>query len=122
MKRLWITFALLLASPALAEDGPPEIWRAEPVDNTVYVMPRTPSAAEKAEALLRQAPIPRAVRPPPPVPVVAAAEKNELDEQADLNMDDLRKFSRKFVLKTDVCARHGMRKVTVKGGKSWRCK
>jgi hypothetical protein len=115
--RLWIILGLLLASPALAEDGPPEIWRAEPVDDAVYIVPRVPSETEKADALRRaMAPIPRAL------PVVAAAEKNELDEQADLNMDDLRKFSRKFVLKTDVCARHGMRKVIAKGGKSWRCK
>ena len=140
--KLWITLGLLLVSPAAAGDDPrlrgltptqraqatdpgnpqvmpPEIWRAEPRDDTVYVVPRIPSDAEKADAILKQAPIPRAIQP---MPVVAAEEKNALDEQADLNMADLRKFSRRFVLKTDVCARHGLRKVVTHNGRSWRCK
>jgi hypothetical protein len=111
-----------------------------------YIVPRIPSEAEKVEALKRAyilngnsmvggkmidltdpdplkktdlmptLPLPRLIKP------VKAELKNELDEQADLNMDDLRKHSRRFVMKTDVCARHGKRKVITRGGKSWRCK
>jgi hypothetical protein len=54
------------------------------------------------------------------MPVVKATDKNELDEAADLNMDDLRKFSRRANMKIDICARHGMHKVAV--GSSWRCR
>jgi hypothetical protein len=138
--KLWITFGLLLVSPAVAEDDPrlrgltpaqraqatdpnnpqvipPEIWRAAPADATVYVAPQIPSETEKTDALRRaMAPIPRVVR------LVPAEEKNALDEQADLNMGDLRKFSRRFVAKTDVCARHGLHKVVTHGGRSWRCR
>jgi hypothetical protein len=32
------------------------------------------------------------------------------------------KLKRKLVVERDVCQRHGMRKVTTRGGKSWRCK
>jgi hypothetical protein len=141
--KLWITLGLLLVSPAVAEDDPrlrgltptqraqatdpsnpqvvpPEIWRAEPRDDTVYVAPPVPNEAEKADALRRaMAPVPRAIQP---MPVAAAEEKNALDEQADLDMNDLRKFSRRFVMKTDVCARHGLRKVVTHNGRSWRCK
>jgi hypothetical protein len=106
-------------NPSNPQFTPPEIWRAEPRDDTVYVVPRIPSDAEKADAILRQAPVPRAIQPPV---IKAAEEKNALDEQADLNMDDLRKFSRRFVMKTDVCARHGLRKVVTHNGRSWRCK
>jgi hypothetical protein len=55
-----------------------------------------------------------------PAKKVAAPVKNELDEQPDLNMNDLRKFSRRFNMKTDVCRQHKMHKVIT--GNSWRCR
>jgi hypothetical protein len=56
------------------------------------------------------------------LPVARPDIKNELDEQADLNMDDLRKFSRRANMKIDICARYHKSKVSINGGKSWRCK
>jgi hypothetical protein len=56
------------------------------------------------------------------LPVARPDTKNELDEQADLNMDDLRTFSRRANMKTDICARYHKRRVMIDGGKSWRCK
>ena len=59
---------------------------------------------------------------PAPVPLPAARPdvRNEVDEQADLNMNDLKKFARRANYKTDICARHHMRKVI--RGNSWRCR
>jgi hypothetical protein len=56
------------------------------------------------------------------LPVARPDIKNELDEQADLNMEDLRKFSRRANMKIDICARYHKSKVSINGGKSWRCK
>jgi hypothetical protein len=93
-------------------------------DQTIYVVPVIPDDATKASALKRAydplafAPMPRPILRP----IARPEDKNELDEQADLNMNDLRKFVRRANYKTDICARHHMRKVTIRGGKSWRCR
>jgi hypothetical protein len=65
---------------------------------------------------------PRVIETKPATPVAKADNKNEVDEQADLNMEDLKKFSRRANYKTDICARHGKHKVMTHGGSSWRCK
>jgi len=69
-------------------------------------------AIMRAYQLVRIAPV--------PLPVARPKDKNELDEAADLNMDDLRKFARRANFKTDICARYRMRKVVT--GSSWRCR
>jgi hypothetical protein len=99
MKHLWIIPFLLAAAPASAEEPNEEAKKA---------------AILRAYQPVRIAPV--------PLPVARPEDKNELDEQADLNMDDLRKFVRRANYKTDICARYHKRKVMVRGGKSWRCK
>jgi hypothetical protein len=136
MKYRLTLLTLLLAAPAWAEEPmPPE---------TVYIMPQIPSEQVKIDALKLAykingnsmvghnemidltKPIPVTTVKVPvtevmkAMPVVKATDKNELDEAADLNMDDLRKFSRRANMKIDICARHGMHKVAV--GSSWRCR
>jgi len=104
MKHLWI-IPFLLAAPAAGQE---------------------PSEEAKKAALLQayEATAPRIVKTDRIVllPVARPDDKNELDEQADLNMDDLRKFARRANYKTDICARYHKHKVMVRGGKSWRCK
>lgn len=137
MKRILTAALLLWPTLAAAED-------------TIYIMPAIPSESTKAAALLyayrlngnsmvgfgamgfgaidfSNGPIsentPGVVRTirvkPTPLPVDKPVQKAE---QPDLNMDDLREFSRRANYKTDICARHGLHKVMVRGGKSWRCK
>jgi hypothetical protein len=65
---------------------------------------------------------PRTVKTERIIPVARPEDKNELDEQADLSADKPRKFVYRASVKTDTCTRHGMRKVSIRGGKSWRCK
>lgn len=72
--------------------------------------------------LSRETPGANAVKTERVMPVVKTEDKNELDEAADLNMNDLREFSRRFNMKTDVCARYHMHKVTTPDGKSWHCR
>jgi hypothetical protein len=134
--KLWISVALLLAAPAVAQQQPVAD------DHTAYVVPRVPDEATKAWALKRafqlnnnsmvgnnrmidlsrETPFINSVKTERVAPIVDAKDKNEMDEAADLNMGDLRKFSRRFNMKVDVCARHHMRKVASADGKSWRCK
>ena len=116
MKYLWIT-ALLLAAPAHGQTpeapvihlSPPTVQQDDPSWEKAKK-----DAIMRAYQLVRIAPV--------PLPIARPEDKNELDEQADLNMNDLRKFVRRANYKTDICARHHMRKVAVRGGKSWRCK
>jgi len=93
MKYLLIPL-ILLSPPAMAQEEPS--WEA------------------KKAALMQ------VFLPPVPLPVARPDVKNEIDEQADLNMNDLKKFTRRANYKTDICARHGMHKVT--RGNSWRCR
>jgi len=65
----------------------------------------------------RAAPVPRVIERP-----ILPAPRPKAEEPPDLNMDDLRKFARRANYKTDICARHHMRKVATRNGKSWRCK
>jgi hypothetical protein len=127
MKHLWI-IPFLALTPVSAQ---------EPDDQTAYLFPSVPSEEQKKAALMLAykingnsmvgnnrmidltQPIPiEAVR----VPVAEVRKAMPAAEEPDLNMDDLRKFSRRANYKTDICARHHMRKVMIRGGSSWRCK
>ena len=52
MMRRSLLLASLLTAPAMAQT-PPEAWRPEPVDMTVYVTPQIPDEATKTWALKR---------------------------------------------------------------------
>jgi len=123
-----LTIAILLATPAAAQVDD---------DQTAYVFPAIPSEEQKKAALLlaykingnSMVGVSRMIDLTQPIPVdavrIPAAEVHKAmpaAEQPDLNMDDLRKFARRANYKTDICARHGMRKVETRGSKSWRCK
>jgi hypothetical protein len=95
MKHLVLLPIILLSPPAWSQQDEPS-WEA------------------KKAALMQ------VFLPPVPLPVARPDVKNEIDEQADLNMNDLRKFARRANYKTDICARHHMRKVI--RGNSWRCR
>jgi hypothetical protein len=97
MKHLVLLPVILLSPPAWSQQDEPS-WEA------------------KKAALMQ------VFLPPVPLPVARPDVKNEIDEQADLNMSDLRKFARRANYKMDICARHHMRKVITRGGNSWRCK
>jgi hypothetical protein len=113
MKYLWIT-ALLLAAPAHGQTPEAPVIHLSPP-----AVPQDDPSWEQAkkDAILRAYQLVRIA--PVPLPIARPEDKNE---QADLNMNDLRKFVRRANYKTDICARHHMRKVMVRGGKSWRCK
>jgi hypothetical protein len=128
--------ALLLAYPVAAQDAD---------DQTAYVFPDIPSEEAKIAALKLAykingnsmvghnemidltKPIPVGTVKIPATDVMKAmpktvdksVQKSEADVP-DLNMEDLRRFSRRANMKTDICARYGMHKVVV--GSSWRCR
>jgi hypothetical protein len=54
------------------------------------------------------------------VAIVAGTER--LRSARPLTMSTPRHRVREQIRATDVCARHGMRKVTTRGGRSWRCR
>jgi len=123
-----ILTATLLAWPATAQ-MPAEIVRPEPVDTTVYVMPVIPSEAEK-KAALREAyrrngnsmvggmidlTVPSIIKTDK-----APMRLEEMTPAEDAIWPKLQREAKAQV--SDVCTRHGMHKVTTRGGKSWRCK
>jgi hypothetical protein len=60
---------------------------------------------------------------PPPPEVVAAVELPDTPPSATPEATSRRpKYHRIARSRGDVCTRHGMRKVTTRGGKSWRCR
>jgi hypothetical protein len=111
---------IMAVKPARGDDRlVPSIQLAPP---PMELQPAEPSYEEKAAALLRAyraAPVPRAIKTER---IILPAPRPKAEEPPDLNMDDLRKFARRANYKTDICARHHMRKVATRNGKSWRCK
>jgi hypothetical protein len=134
MKYPTILLLLALAGPAAADDGPAPTLASEEADQTVYVVPNVPDEEGKIRALKRAYEIngnrmvgavdltamPVPVEAMQILPVADPNAKNRLDEAADLNTGEARKFSRAFNAKADVCARHHMHKVAT--GTSWRCR
>jgi hypothetical protein len=86
------------ATVSVGEDDFDEVWREAAVN----------SALKSASLRLTQ---PTPVKTEVILPTVIA-KPEELTP----------KLKRKLVVERDVCQRHGMRKVTTRGGKSWRCK
>jgi len=85
-------------STSVGEDDFDEVWREAAVN----------SALKSASLRLTQ---PTPIKTEVILPTVIA-KPEELTP----------KLKRKLVVERDVCQRHGMRKVTTRGGKSWRCK
>ena len=115
MKHLLLIPVILLSPPAWAQEEPSwEVKRAALIDAYHANGDRMSGWG------MYERDTPRVIETKPVTPVAKAEVKNEVDEQADLNMEDLKKFSRRANYKTDICARHHMHKV-VKGD-SWRCR
>lgn len=120
MKHLVLVPLFLLAPPAMAQHEEPS-WE---VKRAALMRAYETNGNRMSGWGMLDATEPRVVKtdrikPTTPLPVDKPVQKAE---QPDLNMDDLREFSRKANYKTDICVRHGLHKVMVRGGKSWRCK
>jgi len=111
MKHLWI-IPFLLAAPAAAQ---------EPDDQTAYFFPSTPSEEQKKAALLLAYKINGnsmvgnnvMIDLTQPIPIEAVrVPVTEVQKAMPVRVAEV----------DDVCTRHGKRKVTIRGGKSWRCK
>jgi hypothetical protein len=130
-----------VADPANPQFTP--LWQPAVVpevddDQTAYFFPDTPSDEVKAWALKRAFQLNGNsmvgnnrmidLSKETPFSTVVQTEKIAVTTapvprpvgQADLNMEDLRKFSRRANMKIDICARNHMHKVVT--GSSWRCK
>lgn len=114
-----LLFAVLLA-PAFA-DGP-VIPSEEQKKAALMEAYRQNSNSMVRSNMIDLTEAPNVVRTIPIVVAKPAPKIVDASEPPDLNMEDLRKFSRRANHKIDICARHGMHKVTTNHGKSWRCK
>ena len=80
----------------------------------LYVEPAPPSVVTvRTIPIVLPEPVPQPLSPPPPVTVAA-------DEE--VSPDRVRPRFRGVQKRGDICTRHGKRKVTTRGGRSWRCR
>jgi len=142
MKHLWI-IPFLALTPALAGDGgltllqkrqandpnnpsflpPPSMSWSAPVDDSdaAYFFPVVPSEEQKKAALLLAYKINGnsmvgnnvMVDLTKPIPIEAVrVPVTEVQKAMPVRVAEV----------SDVCTRHGKRKISIRGGKSWRCK
>jgi hypothetical protein len=85
-----------------AEDKPPPVPREPIVVRTIPIIAAAPAQA-----------------PPSPVAINANIPP---DDEATTRKGRLKYLAKDRTNKRDICARHGMRKVVTRGGRSWRCR